>query len=44
MLWLDDMVGIAVRGVQPSYAREIDISQDIPHVTYFSFGKSTETL
>lgn len=26
------MVGIAVRGVQPSYARELDISKDIPHV------------
>ncbi|KAG1239324.1 hypothetical protein G6F62_009258 [Rhizopus arrhizus] len=30
----DDMVGIAVRGVQPSYAREIDINQDIPHGFY----------
>ncbi|KAG1240631.1 hypothetical protein G6F68_017471 [Rhizopus microsporus] len=27
----DDIVGIAVRGVQPSYARELDISKDIPH-------------
>ncbi|KAG1050426.1 hypothetical protein G6F46_006676 [Rhizopus delemar] len=30
----DDMVGIAVRGVQPSYARELDISKDIPHGFY----------
>jgi len=31
---LDDItVGIAVRGVQASYARELDISQDIPHVS-----------
>lgn len=32
-IYLDDIqVGIAVRGVQPSYARELDISKDIPHV------------
>ncbi|KAF1800069.1 hypothetical protein V8B55DRAFT_1544096 [Mucor lusitanicus] len=30
----DITVGIAVRGVQPSYARELDISQDIPHGFY----------
>jgi hypothetical protein len=30
---IDDItVGIAVRGVQPSYAKELDISKDIPHV------------
>ncbi|KAI9256813.1 hypothetical protein EDC94DRAFT_650266 [Helicostylum pulchrum] len=30
----DITVGIAVRGVQASYAREIDISKDIPHGFY----------
>lgn len=30
----DIQVGIAVRGVQPSYARELDISKDIPHGFY----------
>ncbi|CAO3676773.1 hypothetical protein CU097_001206 [Rhizopus azygosporus] len=29
-----DDIGIAVRGVQPSYARELDISKDIPHGFY----------
>jgi hypothetical protein len=32
--YIDDTpsVGIAKRGVQPSYARELDVSKDIPHV------------
>lgn len=30
----ENIVGIAVRGVQPSYARELDISKDIPHGLY----------
>ncbi|KAI9480551.1 MAG: hypothetical protein EXX96DRAFT_563264 [Benjaminiella poitrasii] len=30
----DPKIGIAVRGVQASYARELDISKDIPHGFY----------